>query len=119
MLPIIIESGEGGHVINTGSGMGRLPGPGVYPIGKAALWMFTKSLSLEVWQHGILVNELVPGPVETDATRDRMQVGAPPPFAESERVKSPEEVGPIALWLATQSTGGPTGQSFSIARRPL
>ena len=118
LLPIMIDSG-GGKVINVGSGMGRKPGPGVYPVGKAALWMFTQSLSMEVWQHDIDVNELIPGPVETDAPRARLQVGAAPPFAESERVKSPEDVAPLALWLATQAKGGPTGQSFSIARRPL
>ncbi len=119
LLPRMIESGGGGKVINVGSGMGRSPGPGVYPVGKAAMWMFTQSLSMEVWQYDIDVNELIPGPVETYLTRGRMKVGEAPPFADSERVKLPEDVAPLALWLATQPKGGPTGQSFSIARRPL
>ncbi len=119
LLPQMIESGDGGKVINIGSGMGRTPGPGTYPVAKAALWMLTQSLSMEVWQQDIDVNELIPGPVETFLTRGRMKVGETPPFAESERVKPPEDVAPLALWLATQQKGGPTGQSFSIARRPL
>jgi hypothetical protein len=53
--------------------------------------------------------------VETYLTRGRMKVGEAPPFAESERVKLPEDVAPIALWLATQQKSGRTGQSFSIA----
>jgi len=73
----------------------------------------------EFWEQGIDVNELIPGPVLTSATKDVMEVGGPPPFAPSERVKTPEEVVPLAMWLARQVTGGPTGQSFSLARRPL
>ena len=64
--------------------------------------MLTQSLSMEVWQQDIDVNELIPGPVETFLTRGRMKVGETPPFAESERVKPPEDVAPLALWLATQ-----------------
>jgi hypothetical protein len=34
-------------------------------------------------------------------------------------IKTPEEVAPLAVFLATQPRGGPTGQSFSLAHRPL
>lgn len=118
LLPLMVESG-GGKVINIGSGMGHSPNPGAYSVAKAGMWMFTRQLANEVWDKGIEVNELVPGPVLTDATRDRFTVGGAPPFSPSERVKTPEEVAPLALWLATQQPGGPTGQSFSLARRPL
>lgn len=119
-LPMMIEAG-GGKIINVGSGMGHRAGNGnsSYRVGKAGAWMLTQCLAEELWEHGIEVNELVPGPVETDATQDIMKVGGPPPFAPSERVKTPEEVAPLALWLATQPVGGPTGQSFSLARRPI
>jgi 3-oxoacyl-[acyl-carrier protein] reductase len=83
------------------------------------MWMFTQCLSEEVWEHGIDVNELIPGPVATDLTDGRMKVGGPPPFAPSEHVKTPEDVTPLALYLATQPNGGPTGQSFSLTRRPI
>jgi len=42
-----------------------------------------------------------------------------PPIAESERVKMPDDCIPLAMFLATHPPGGPTGQSFSLARRPL
>lgn len=118
LLPIMIESG-GGKVINMSSNQGRTPGPGVYRVGKAALWMFTQSLSMEVWQHDIDINELIPGPVETYLTRGLMKVGETATFAASERVKPPKDVAPLALWLVTQPEGGPTGQSFSLVRRPI
>lgn len=120
LLPLMIESG-GGKIINVGSGMGHSAGAAnsSYRVGKAGAWMLTQCMAEELWEHGIEVNELVPGPVATDATSDFMQVGGPPPFAPSERVKTPEEVAPLAVWLATVAAGGPTGQSFSLARRPL
>jgi 3-oxoacyl-[acyl-carrier protein] reductase len=72
-----------------------------------------------VWAHGIDVNEVVPGPVLTRLTEGVFRTDAPPPFAPSERVKPPEEVAELILWLATRPPGGPTGQSFSLARRAL
>ncbi|MDA0746750.1 MAG: SDR family NAD(P)-dependent oxidoreductase [bacterium] len=120
LLPLLIETGNG-RILNVGSGMGHRPGAGssAYRVGKAGLWMLTRCLAEEVWQHGIDVNELIPGPVATDLTHGRMQVGAPAPFAPSERVKTPEDVAPLALWLAAQPSGGPTAQSFSLTRRPI
>ncbi len=112
---------RGSKIINIGSGMGHSSGASnsSYRVGKAGAWMLTQCMAEEFWERGIDVNELVPGPVATDATKDIMKVGGPPPFAASERVKTPDEVAPLALWLATQKLGGPTGQSFSLARRPL
>ncbi|MGH2354934.1 MAG: hypothetical protein ACRDJN_25265 [Chloroflexota bacterium] len=43
----------------------------------------------------------------------------PPPFAGSERLKHSDRVAELVLWLATRGEGGPTGQTFSLARRPL
>ncbi len=114
-------AGGGGKIVNVGSGMGHAatPGNSSYNAAKAGVWMFTRCLSQEVWQHGIDVNEVVPGPVLTRPTEDRFTLGGPPPFAPSERVKLPEEVAELILWLACQRKGGPTGQSFSLARRPF
>jgi 3-oxoacyl-[acyl-carrier protein] reductase len=114
-------AGGGGKIIIIGSGMGHAPSPNnsAYKVAKAGTWMFTRVLSQEVWQHGIDVNEVVPGPVLTRLTEDRFLPGQPPPFAPSERVKLPEEVGEMVAWLAMRPAGGPTGQSFSLARRPL
>ena len=120
LLPLMIESG-GGRVINVGSGMGHRPtaSGSAYHVGKAGMWMFTRCLAEEVWQHNITVNELIPGPVATRLTGGHMQVDGPPPYAASEVIKEPEDVAPLALFLATQPDRGPTAQSFSLARRPI
>jgi 3-oxoacyl-[acyl-carrier protein] reductase len=119
-LPLLERSAPA-KIINIGSGMGREPHPGnsSYNVAKAGTWMFTRCLAQEVWELGIDVNEIIPGPVRTQATKVSMPAGGPPPFAASERIKPPEEVAELALWLAGRPAGGPTGQSFSLARRPL
>lgn len=122
VIPHLVAAG-GGKIINIGSGMGHQAraGNSAYNGAKAGLWMMTRCLALELWEQGIEVNELVPGPVFTDLTADTFPPpgqGAPP-LAGSERVKTPEECVPLALFLATQPPGGPTGQSFSLARRPM
>ena len=120
LLPLLIKAG-GGHIINTGSGAGYSAGAlrSAYRVGKAGLWMFTRCLAEETWEHGINVNELIPGPVATYLTRRGFKVGGSHPMIPSEYVKGPEDVVPLAVWLATQPKTGPTAQSFSLARRPL
>ena len=119
ILPLMKKSG--GKIINTGSGMGHRSSAGssAYHVGKAGMWMLTRCLADEVWEDGITVNELIPGPVATDLTAGRMEVGGPPPFSPSEYVKGPDDVVPLAMWLATQPPHGPTAQSFSLTRRAI
>lgn len=123
---------EGGKIINIASGMGlaALPGNSSYAAAKAAVHMFTQVLSQEVWERGIDVNDVIPGLVATTNVgwaSDRSSVETvlaefkdrPVPFAASERVKHPDEVGDLVAWMAGLPRGGPTGQSFSLARRPF
>src|SRR5205823_12608031 len=65
-LPALIQAG-GGKIVIVGSGMGHVPRPGnsAYNAAKAGAWMLTRCLAEEVWQYGIDVNEVVPGPVLT------------------------------------------------------
>ncbi|HAY79156.1 MAG TPA: short-chain dehydrogenase [Planctomycetaceae bacterium] len=119
-LPYLREAG-GGAVINVGSGMGHQarPGNSSYHAAKAGVWMLTRCLAMEVWEDGVAVNELVPGPVATELTSGLLELGAPHPKIPSEWTKAPQDVAPLAVFLATQGRQGPTGQSFSLARRPL
>jgi 3-oxoacyl-[acyl-carrier protein] reductase len=117
-IPHFKERG-GGKIITIGSGLGHRgrAGGSAYACSKAGLWMLTRVLAQELWPYNVSVNELIPGPVETamttEATRDKETVFS----VESEWIKSPEEVTPLALFLATQPDIGPTAQSFSLMRR--
>ena len=117
-VPHLKQRGHG-NVIVVGSGMGHKASPdsAAYSSSKAAVWMLTRVLAEELRSSDILVNELVPGPVDTSisgAGASRILQGNP-----LEWLKQPQDVVPLALFLATLPLKGPTGQSFSLARREL
>ena len=118
----------GGRFIVTGSGTGHsnAAGMGMYGISKAAAAHLVKQLALEWRPLHIAVNELVPGPVRTamtgfDPANPRSEAGQNR-FEEfvdglGEWLKDPEDVAPLARYLATLPTNGPSGQVFSLAGR--
>lgn len=127
---------EGGKIINVTSGMGKAAGTdnSAYHISKAAMNMFTGALANELWQRKIDVNNLIPGPVATgmlnrdavtgqkstpDQILEKFAENPPERFPPWERLKHPDEIGELALYIATRPIGGPNGQDFSLARRPL
>ncbi len=82
--------------------------------------MLTRVLALELWQHKISVNELIPGPVLTERVTQSYAQDPQSVFQDdSEWVKTPEDVVPLALYIATQPEKGPTGQTFSLMRRDM
>jgi 3-oxoacyl-[acyl-carrier protein] reductase len=117
-IPYLKQRGAG-KIITVGSGIGHrgYAGSSAYACSKAALWMLTRVLAQELWPFNISVNELIPGPVVTEMSPQE-SMPSPGVFAiESEWVKTPEDVVPLALFLATQPVKGPTAQSFSLMRR--
>jgi 3-oxoacyl-[acyl-carrier protein] reductase len=121
-LPHLKARGAG-KIIMMGSGMGHrgLAGNSSYAVAKAGLWMLTRVLAQEVMEHRISVNEIIPGPVLTDATRQEAAMRDPSRATAfgiaGEWIKQPDEVVPLALFLAAQPDIGPTAQSFSLLRR--
>ncbi len=108
---------KGGHIIVIGSGMGHRDGNAgsAYSASKAGAWMLARNLATELRPHGICVNELIPGLVDTDILTDGERPANP--ALSLEWFKQPADVVPLALFLATQPRTGPTGQSFSLMRR--
>ena len=112
-IPYLRRRGAG-KVITIGSGLGHrgLPTRSAYACSKAGLWMLTRVLAQELAPYNVSVNELIPGPVQTSLTP-----GPQPTLGDSEWFKSPEDVVPLAIFLAEQPDFGPTAQSFSLMRR--
>jgi 3-oxoacyl-[acyl-carrier protein] reductase len=104
----------GGKLIFMGSGTrhGAAPGMSDYAGSKLAVWKLVQILAMELQDASISVNELIPGPVRTAMT-------APGGFRfpAGEWVKDPEDVVPLAMFLASQANDGPSAQSFSLMRR--
>lgn len=119
VIPLLKRSG-GGALIFVGSGMGHraMAGRSAYATSKAGVHMLVRVLAQELMGDRICVNELVPGLVNTDFIAGRVeqlkQAAGP-----GEWFKEPEDVLPLALYMATQPLPGPTGQTFSLARREL
>lgn len=117
-IPYLKRSGAG-KIITIGSGMGhkgRADGS-PYSCSKAGLWMLTRILAQELSEFNISVNELIPGPVNTDMGNDSKKDDRSVFSINGEWVKTPEEVTDLAVFLAGQPDIGPTAQSFSLMRR--
>lgn len=118
-----MKAAGGGKMLMIGSGLGHagLPRISDYACAKAGLWMLTRVLAQELAPHRIDVNELIPGPVETAMTATAVAQGhlQTSPALQHEWLKQPQDVVPLALFLATQPRSGPTAQSFSLGRRPI
>lgn len=68
----LIAAKQGGSIVNVASILGERVAGGVapYAVSKAGVVQMTKALALEWARHGIRVNALAPGYVETDLNRD-------------------------------------------------
>ena len=68
----MVSAGKGGAIVNIASVLGLRQGGQVaaYATSKAALVQLTKQMALEWARHGIRVNALAPGYIETDINRD-------------------------------------------------
>lgn len=122
-IPLMKKRG-GGKIITTGSGTGHRVMSGTsaaYGVSKAGLYIMTRYLASELIMDGITVNEMIPGLVISPMTKDLLQHqgSGDVPEIDIEWAKQPEDVVPLALFLATMPPKGPTGQTYSLMRREL
>lgn len=119
-IPYLKRNGTG-KIITIGSGMGhkgRADGS-AYSCSKAGLWMLTRILAQELSEYKISVNELIPGPVNTNMGNDSMKDKRSAFSINGEWIKTPDDVTDLAVFLAGQPSIGPTAQSYSLMRRDL
>jgi len=116
-----LKKRSGGKIITIGSGLGHKgrEGKAPYSCSKAGLWMLTRVLAQELSQYDISVNELIPGPVNTNMGNDCKKDNKSVFSIDDEWIKTPDDVRNIAMFLATQPLIGPTAQSYSLMRRDL
>ena len=119
-VPKMIERGTGGSIINVSSISGLKPQTGglLYSFTKAGLIMMTRSWAREFGKHGIRVNALAPGLIQTDfsayfwedETR-RQEFVSEQPIG---KLGQPDDVGGLALYLASDESSFVTGQVFVV-----
>jgi len=105
VVPAMREQG-GGRIINIASQLAQVAFTqrALYGLTKAALVHLTKSKAYELTRHNIMVNAISPGPIATQPTLDRdpaLVQERLDRYVPARRLGQPEEIGEVALYLAT------------------
>jgi 3-oxoacyl-[acyl-carrier protein] reductase len=113
--------GEGGSIINVGSGASRVtpPNSAVYTGTKGALDAITGVLARELGPRKIRVNSLNPGMVETEGTHSGGYIGSDlekvlvsqTPLG---RVGQPDDIADVAAFLASHNSRWLTGEILLV-----
>lgn len=113
----MVERGWG-RIINISSVNGQKGqfGQTNYSTAKAGIHGFTMALAQEVASKGVTVNTISPGYIGTDMVRairpDVLEkIVATIPV---KRLGTPEEIGSMVAWLASEESGFATGADFSL-----
>jgi dehydrogenase/reductase SDR family member 4 len=120
IVPRMIERKGGGSIINIASVSGLRPQPGglLYSFTKAGLIMMTRSWAQEFGPHGVRVNALAPGLIQTDFSeyfwKDDVRRKTMEAQQSIRRLGQPEDVAGLALHLASDESNFITGQVFVI-----
>ncbi|WP_439622669.1 SDR family oxidoreductase [Shinella sp.] len=106
---------DGGRIITIGSNIGSRtasPAGTVYAMTKAAVAAMSQGIALDLAPRRITVNNIQPGPTETDLTADMISVLKDQ--IPLKRVGQPEEIAALASYLASAEAGYMTGASLTI-----
>jgi NAD(P)-dependent dehydrogenase (short-subunit alcohol dehydrogenase family) len=115
----LLAHGDGGSIVNTSSFLARgaAVGSSAYSASKGALEAMVRALALELGPHGIRINNVLPGVIDTPMFR-RLGGSA---AAESlqgytplRRLGRPADVSDVAVWLGTDEARFVTGQSLLV-----
>lgn len=122
-IPIMIDQG-GGRIVNIVGNTGMQPSPRLLPgsSANAALLAINRGLAEDLAPHGIVINALNPGPTRTErwtTLMDRLAESSGRSVTDVEgdytdqipmdRLASPEEIGRLATFLASDRAANMTG----------
>lgn len=109
---------ERGRIINVASGLGErgLPNSSAYCAAKGGVINLTRALAQEWAAKGVTVNVIAPAWME-----DTPGLGEPDPesnrllrFIPMRRAGRPDEIGPLAVYMASDSAGYLTGRAIFV-----
>ncbi|HRO43769.1 MAG TPA: SDR family oxidoreductase [Flavipsychrobacter sp.] len=118
----MMAQGGGGSIINTSSVSGIRPQPGTpaYIAAKHAVIGLTKSAAMDYSPHGIRINSVAPGAIDTPMLRVALEQFGFDPQAYAKqlsmlgRFADADEVAKAHLWLASDDSSYVTGAVISV-----
>ncbi len=118
---LMIEAGNGGSIVNTGSPTGLTMSGAEYTAygsSKAAIMGMTRIMAHDLARYGIRVNGIVPGSIVTPLTKklyDDPEISAKlTALHPIGRVGTPEDMAGIAVFLASDESKFATGAHFFV-----
>lgn len=119
LVPQMIERGKGVIIsMSSVSAVVGTPSRAAYAATKGAIDAVTRSLAIELGPHGIRVNSVAPGIVDTDMWARNKAV--PGVVEQTEaltplgRWARPEEIADVVAFLASDAAGFVTGETVSV-----
>lgn len=123
----MIKQGKGGKIINVTSVDALHPssiGLAHYDASKHGVWGFTKNVALELAQHKIWVNAIAPGAILTPGTQVPQKENTGVDMKKMleafmtkipmHRMGEPDEIGKVALFLASEMSSYMTGSQIVV-----
>ena len=119
LLPQMLKKNKGNIIIvsSAASNVKGAPNRFIYGTTKAALNGFVKSINADYVKQGIRCNAILPGTVETPSWEGRVAMSDDPIQARKDfinrqamgRLAKPEEIGSLAVYLASDESDFVTG----------
>src|SRR6266542_1881551 len=109
---------RGGRIISIGSAVGervQVPGLVAYSATKGAVKIFTQALSRELGSRGITVNNVQPGPIDTELNPAASEWAVPQKAATAlDRFGHVDEVAALVAFVAGPESSYITGASLTV-----
>jgi NAD(P)-dependent dehydrogenase (short-subunit alcohol dehydrogenase family) len=118
LVPSMIDQG-GGSIVNLSSvsGLVGTPNRAAYAASKGAIDAATRSLAMELGRHGIRVNSVAPGVVDTVLWAKNRAVPGVIEMVEAQtalrRWATPEDIADVIVFLASDAARFVTGETIS------
>lgn len=111
-LPALLERGRG-RIVNVGAGAATRAGAGMgaYAASKSGVERLTEALAAELRDHGVTVNAVLPGIIDTPRNRADM------PDADFSRWVAPEAIADVIVFLASDAARAVTGAAVPVFGR--
>ena len=113
----MVDQGKG-KIINVASGFGMRGGRDIYTYccTKGGVIQLTRVLSFSLARYGVTANSIVPGFIPTVGTDTEMRESLPRSgaYLPTGKLGQPEDIGPVAVFLASPASGYMTGETFTL-----